>query len=122
MKKGPKMKKYRVHSAETKAAAVNEVRSGRSMSEVARENGVSPNLIRQWIDKAESDGGFEDRPTAREKELERQLMLTERKLAQAVVELDLLKKLNQEASRRMKRSSGLFVIGKPLVRKEEPQK
>jgi transposase-like protein len=122
MKKGPKMKKYRVHSAEFKASIVNEIHAGKSLSQVARENGISPALAAQWRDKALGGEAFDDRPTVREKQLEKDLARTERKLAQLVLENDLLKKLQHDISRRTKRSSGLFVIGKKSAPKDEPQK
>lgn len=123
MKKGPKVKKYRVYSAEFKAGIVNELQTGKGLSQVARENGLSPNLILKWRDKALSGEGFQDRPTSREKQLERDLERAERKIGQQAIALDLLKKAHQEASQRTKRSSGLIATGKKsAAQKEEPQK
>ena len=115
------MKKYRVHSAEFKRAVIAEVEAGKSQSQVGRENGISPGLVGQWIKQA-SGGGFEDRPTAREKELEKQLERAERKIGQMAIAIDLLKKLHQELSQRTKRSSGLIVTGKKSGQGEGPQK
>jgi transposase len=123
MKKGSKMKKYRVHSAEFKQSVINEVETGKSQSQVARENGISVGLVSKWLQLAGAGQCFEDRPTAREKELEKQLERAERKIGQQAIALDLLKKLHQEASQRTKRSSGLIATGKRLpARKGEPQK
>ena len=117
------MKKYRVHNAAFKSAIVAEVEAGRSISELARENALSPNLIRKWVDKRQVDGGFEDRPSARESQLERELERAERKIGQMAIAIDILKKIQAEASQRMKRSSGLIAtVKKPAARKEEPQK
>ncbi len=118
------MKKYRVHSAEFKAAVVAEVEGGtKSTAQTARENGISPMLVYKWRDKARTGQPFEDRPSAREKQLEKELEKAERKIGQMTMALDFLKKIHAEASQRTKRSSGLIVTGKrPVGQKEEQQK
>lgn len=122
MKKGPKMRKYRVHTAEFKRQIMAEFEAGRSQLQLAKEHGISPGLIAKWRHKMESGEGFSDVPSAREKELEKQLELTERKLAQMVIENDLLKKLQKVISQRMKKPVGLLSTGKKLAPKEEPRK
>mgnify|MGYP001564256899 CR=1 FL=1 len=123
MKKGPKMKRYRVHSAEFKQSVVAQIGSGKSIAQIARENGISGALVYRWQNQAGKGIGFEDRPTAREKELEKELEKAERKIGQMPMALDFLKKIHAEASQRTKRSSGLIATGKkPASQKEEPQK
>ena len=122
MKKGPKVKKYRVFTSEFKSQVVAEVEAGKSLSAAAREHQLSPGLITQWRSKYRSGEDFKDRPTATEKAQAKELERYKLKVAELTLEIDLLKKLQEELSRRTKRSSGLLVIGKPLVRKEEPAK
>jgi transposase len=122
MKKGPKMKKYRVHSAEFKAGIVQEIQAGKSPNQVAREHHLSPALVTKWREKSENGEGFTNRPTAREKQLERELELYKLKVAEQALALDLLKKAHREASQRTRRSSGLIAISKPLGRKSGPVK
>lgn len=116
------MKKYRVFTTEFKQQVLAEIEAGKSMAQAAREHQLSPGLIGQWRNKARNGQAFVDRLTAREKQLEKQLAATERKLAQLVVENDLLKKLQEDISRRTKRSSGLLSTGRAWARKEEPVK
>lgn len=122
MKKGPRVKKYRVFTSEFKKQVVDEVEGGKSLSQAAREHQLSPGLITQWRSKHRNGEDFRDRPTATEKAQAKELERYKLKVAELTLENDLLKKLQEELSRRTKRSSGLLVIGKPLVRKDGPAK
>lgn len=122
MKKGPKVKKYRVFTAEFKQQVVSEIEAGKSQTQAAREHQLSPGLIAQWRKKFSSGEGFYDRPTALEKSQAKELERYKLKVAELTLECDLLKKLQVELSQRTKRSSGLISIGKHWAPKESPKK
>ncbi len=100
------MKKYKTYTAEFKQQLVEQILSGAiTQSHAARQNQISPTLISRWIKKFQQGVIFEDRPTAQEKSLERELERYKKKCAELLLENDLLKKL-QKHSARTKRSSG----------------
>jgi transposase len=111
------MSKRRRLSYEHKKKIVEEFERGvGTAQELGRKYGVHPINIYQWKKKFE-EGSMVDRPTKREKELEKQLAQAERKLGQLLIERDLLKKLQEDISRRQKRSGGL----KDTEKKSDPQ-
>lgn len=110
------------HSYEFKKKVVEEFERGLGTAqELGRKHNVHPISIYQWKKKFE-DGSIFDRPTKREKDLEKKLAQAERKIGQLVVERDLLKKLQEETSQRQKRSGGLRVTTWKQALSKEPVK
>lgn len=102
------MKKYRSFTNEFKRNLVGRIERGEvTRMQVAREAGLSPSLVDKWR-KQIREGTFRDRPTSREKELERDLDRYKKKVGELTMELDLLKKIN-ESFASMRRSNGSVV-------------
>lgn len=105
----------RTFSIEFKRQVAEECLSGeRSQAEQYRRYELSPNLVREWIQKYEA-GEFNGRhtPTAQERDLEQRIAALERKVGQLTMENELLKKgAQRSASLRSERS--LIVSGPGL--------
>ena len=104
------MKKYRHFSEEFKRALVAQVDSGViSKSAAARENDISPSLLDRW-QKQINEGTLQSRPTARERQLERELDRYKKKVGELTIQNELLKKLN-ETYPSTRKSCGCVVTG-----------
>jgi transposase-like protein len=103
-------KKQRHFDTVFKRRLVAEIESGeRSQAQVAREEHISPSLLQRWRNQVGS-GTLVDRPTARERALEKELERYKKKLGELTMELELEKKL-RETSRHLRRSNGCVVTG-----------
>ena len=104
------MKKYRQFTEDFKRSLVAQIDSG-AISKVAaaRENNISPSLIDRW-QKQIHDGRMQSRPTARERQLERELDRYKKKVGELTIQNELLKKLNETCAS-MRRSNGYVVTG-----------
>jgi len=104
------MKKYRQYSEEFKRALIAQIDSGAvTKAAASRENNISPSLIERWQQQIH-EGRMQSRPTARERQLERELDCYKKKVGELTIQNELLKKLNETyASRR--RSNGYVVTG-----------
>ncbi|MGA2877257.1 MAG: transposase [Nitrososphaerales archaeon] len=87
-------KQRRKFSTDFKRQVVQEVESGLSLNEVARRRQVSPSLIIQWRQHLRQ-GTLVDKPSSREKALEKELERYKAKVAELLMENDLLKKVHQ---------------------------
>ena len=106
------MKKYRQFSEEFKRSLVAQIDSGAiSKSAAAREHEISLSLLDRWQQKI-NDGTLQSRPTARERQLERELDQYKKKVGELTLQNELLKKLNETCAS-MRRSSGYVVTGGP---------
>ena len=105
------MRKYKTYSEEFKRLLVAQIETGLITKAAAgRENNISPSLIDRWR-KQIHNGTFRDRPTPREKELEKELNRYKKKLAELTMEVDLLKKLKSDLAH-MRKSNGYIVTSK----------
>ena len=105
------MKKYRHYPLEFKQRIVQEIESGhRTKSVIAREEKIACSLIDRW-QKQFREGTLVDHPTARERQLEKELDRYKKKVGELTLENDLLKKID-EYSRRMRKSNGFIVTGR----------
>lgn len=96
------MKKYRKYSSEFKRNLIMQIDNGQfTAAEAARENHLSPSLIDKWR-KQIHDGTFQDKPTAREKQLEKERDQYMKKVGELTLQIDLLKKLNEYMERKRK--------------------
>lgn len=104
------MKKYRHFPLEFKQRILQEIDGGlRNRAAVAREEKISSSLIDRWRRQAR-EGTMVDHPSARERQLERELDRYKKKVGELTLENELLKKTD-EYSRRMRRSNGFIVTG-----------
>lgn len=104
------MKKYRHFPIEYRQRIVQEIDAGiRSKTAVIREEKLAGSLIDRWR-KQVREGTMVDHPSARERQLERELERYKKKVGELTLENDLLKKID-EYSRRMRRSNGSVVTG-----------
>jgi len=105
------MKKYRYFPLEYKQRIVHEIEAGqRTRAAIAREEHLSSSLIDRW-QKQILEGTMVDHPSARERQLERELDRYKKKVGELTLENDLLKKI-EEFSARTRRSNGLIVTGR----------
>ena len=77
--------------------AVGEI----SVSEAARAHDISPTVIYYW-QKKQNEGSLIDGPSARERELEREVEKLKAKIGDMAMQIDHLKKLEAFAKRRKK--------------------
>ena len=85
------MKKYRQFTEEFKRSLVAQIDSGAiSKAAAARENNISPSLIDRWQQQIH-DGRMQSRPTARERQLERELDHYKKKFGELTIQNELLK-------------------------------
>ena len=109
------MKKYRSFDEEFKRDLIARIDSGElTKSQAAREHNLSSSLVDRW-QRQIHEGSLRSRPSAREKQLERELDLYKKKVGELSVQVDLLKKL-KEVSASMRRSNGYVVTGKVSAR------
>lgn len=114
-------KKYRSFSQQFKRELVAQIDAGTiSQGQAARENDISPSLICRWMNQVH-EGSLIDKPTAREKKLERELEQSKKKIGELTLLVDYLKKI-EERSLRMKKLNSCVVTPKPLARSKEPAK
>lgn len=94
-------KPQRRFSNQFKRDLVDQVEAGAiSQSRAAREYEISPSLISRWRRQIR-EGTLVDRPTAREKAMEKELERYKKKVGELTLANDLLKKI-QERQRRQR--------------------
>jgi transposase-like protein len=114
------MKKNRVYSQEFKREIIQRIDSGEiSLSGAARENNISPTLIDRWRTKIH-EGTMPEKPTIKEKQLEKELEQYKKKVGELTLQIDLLKKVC-ESTAYMKRQNGYIVTGKTSVSKKDAE-
>ena len=92
-------KKKRSFSVEFKKQVVREVETGAcSINEAARRYELSPSLIQNWRNKAR-EGGLTERPSSREKALEKENRALKEQVGALYMQVDLLKKTEAYARR-----------------------
>ena len=115
------MKKYRHFDEDFKRELVAHIASGSiTQAQAAREHNLSPSLIDRWR-KQVHDGTMCSRPSAREKQLERELEIYKKKVGELSVQVDLLKKLKADLAS-TRRSNGYIVTGQPSGRSTKGSK
>lgn len=105
------MKKYRSFNEDFKHSLIGQIDSGAiSKSAAGREHNISPSLLDRWQKQIHA-GTLRSIPSAREKQLERELDRYKKKVGELAVQVDLLKKLN-ETSAISRKSNGYIVTGR----------
>lgn len=98
------VRKRKTYESGFKRQVVVEIESGNiSVSGAAKKYGVATITLHHWRKKF-SEGNLSDKPTKREKELEKELEKYKVLLAEAHAEREFVKKMNEqlERSRRLK--------------------
>lgn len=95
-------KKRRKFEAGFKRQLLAQIAAGEiSVSEAARAHDISPTVIYYW-QKQQGKGALIDGPTAREKELEREVEKLKAKIGDMTMQIDHLKKLEEWSKKRKK--------------------
>ena len=95
-------------SIEEKKKIVHQVNNGElSLHGAAKKYGASVSAIRYWKDKF-SEGKLEERPSKREKQLEKENLKLKEMLGQLMVDIELLKKAGALAQRRKNADSSVI--------------
>lgn len=106
------MVKHRTYSVEFKRQIAQEYLGGETLHGLARRHSISRNLIRIWVDKYEAGQLDEDVELAANLEAyEAKIAALERKVGQLTMELEFLKKTEQQ--RRRQRSALPSVVSGP---------
>jgi transposase-like protein len=106
-------RKYRRYEIGFKRQVVQEVDTGAiSLTAAARKYELSPNLINEWRDKFR-EGALVDRPSRRERELEKENELYKKLLAEKCAELEFAKKA-QACARRLRRLDTAVITGQNI--------
>jgi transposase len=100
-------KQRRKFNFEFKKQIVEAIEAGMPINEAARRNGISPSVISHWRDKFRT-GTLIDRPSAREKALEKELQRYKAKVGELTVEIDVLKKLDAWIQRKRKLDTSII--------------
>ena len=104
-------KKYRAFPLDFKKQVVAAIESGsKTKAAVCREHSLSPSLVARWYDQAHA-GMLRDGPTAKERQLERELEQYKKKVGELTLENDLLKKLRRDSAQQ-KRFGGSVITGR----------
>lgn len=112
-------KKYKTYSNEFKRQLVSEIDSGViSLSEAARQHEVSRSLVERWRAKVH-EGTLVDRPTTKERQLERELEKAQAKIGQLTMVIDILKK-TRKSLQPTKGLNGCVVTGENWASRSVP--
>jgi transposase-like protein len=107
------MKKYRIFGSEFKRDLITRIDAGElSLTAASRENNLSPSLIQRWRQQIHC-GGFKDRPTPKERKLEKEVEWYKQKVGELTRQVDLLKKIN-ESFPPLRKSNGCVVTAKTV--------
>jgi transposase len=88
-------RKYRSFSSEFKRELVADIDTGKyTVAEAAREHSISRTLVDRWLRQIH-EGTFINRPTPREKQLEKELEKAQAKIGQMTLIIDALKKIQK---------------------------
>jgi len=112
-------KRQRRFTNQFKRNLVDQIEAGLiSQTQAARQHSISPSLISRWRHQIQ-DGTLIDRPTAREKALEKELERYKKKVGELTLANDLLKKI-QEKKRRLRLLNESVVSPRTLDPSKKP--
>ena len=100
-------KQRRKFDFEFKKQVVEAIEGGMSINEAARQNGISPSVILQWRNKFRA-GTLVDKPSAREKALEKEVQKLHAEIGRLHMEIGHLKKLDAWIQRRKKLDTSII--------------
>lgn len=111
--------KQRRYGNEFKRDLAAQIESGQmTQSQAARQHEISPSLVAKWRQQIR-EGNLIDKPSAREKALEKELEQYKKKVGELTLVVDYFKK-TLETSRRMKKLDLSVVSSRMLDRSKEP--
>lgn len=114
-------KNFKHTSSETKRDIIQKIEKGEiSMSEAAKACGVSQPTISRWMEKWRS-GNFVDRPTSREKALEKENEKLKQTIGSLYFHIEQLKKM-EDYKRRMKSADTSVITEENLHLFRKPAK
>lgn len=103
-------KQYRHFEDDFKRDLIARIDSGElTKSQAARENNLSGSVIDRW-QRQIHEGSMRVHPNANEKKLLRELDMYKKKVGELTLQIDLLKKLDEDLAS-MRRSNGYIVTG-----------
>ena len=106
----------RKFDAAFKVQLVQEILSGQTtQSKACRDHQLSPTAVKRWIDKFQTGQPIEDRPSRRERHLEEEVRNLKAKVGELVMQIDVLKKLD-DFVRQRKNATSSVVTASNLVR------
>lgn len=115
------MRKYRSYTVEFKRTVVEEIDSGKkTQAAAAREYEIASSLIDRWREQIYA-GTIKGVPTAKEKQLERELEKYKSKVGELTLFIDMLKK-TQKDSLFMKKLRGSVITQKDLDQSKDGAK
>lgn len=100
-------KKRRKFSGDFKRQVVREIDLGLSLNEAARKYEASPSVISRWFTQIH-DGTLLDRPTPKEKDLEKENQQLKTKIGEMVMEIEHLKKMDNYIRRLRKLNTSVI--------------
>ena len=107
-------KHYRTYSSEFKHKLIEEIDTGSiTIAEAARQHDISRSLIERWREQIHG-GTFRERPSSREKHLERELEKAQAKIGQLTLIIDALKKITKNSAS-LRESNVCVVTGENLA-------
>jgi transposase-like protein len=85
----------RKFDAAFKVKLVQEILAGETtQSKACRDHQLSPTVVKRWVEKFQTGQPIEDRPSARERQLEEENRRLKAKIGDLVMQIDVLKKLD----------------------------
>ena len=98
----------RKFDAAFKVQLVQEILSGTTtQSKACRDHQLSPTVVKRWIEKYQTGQPIEDRPSPRERQLEEENRRLKAKLGEMVMQIDILKKLDDFVRQRKSATSSV---------------
>ncbi len=91
----------RKFSVDFKQQVVREIESGQSINGAARQYQIDPSVIKNWRDKFRQ-GSLVEKPSPREKALEKENEKLKAKIGELIMAIDLLKKFQKYAENQRK--------------------
>lgn len=106
----------RKFDAAFKIQLVREILSGETtQSKACRDHQVSPSVVKRWVEKYQTGQAIEDRPSPRERQLEDEVRRLKSKVGELVMQIDVLKKLD-DFVRQRKNATSSVVTASNLAR------
>ena len=98
----------RKFDAAFKIGIVQEILSGQTtQSKACRDHKLSPTIVRRWIEKHQTGQPIDDRPSPRERHLEEENRRLKAKIGDLVMQIDVLKKLDDFVRQRKRETSSV---------------
>jgi transposase-like protein len=110
------------YSKEEKLEIIKMLESGTSISEIIRSKGVAKSTIFKWKSEFSEGVEWQNVPTVKERQLEKENEYYKKKVAELTRDVDLLKKVQEKVLQQRKSLNGLVITGGNWVQKKEPVK